>query len=52
MFDRERRRVAATVVSVLEPGRKRRHPMPPAARRLWAAAAGFTLMLIVAFVLR
>jgi hypothetical protein len=39
-------------VSVLEPGRKRRHPMTQAARRLWAATAGFALVLIVALVAR
>jgi hypothetical protein len=39
-------------VSVLEPGRKRRHRMTRAARRLWAAGAGFALVLVVALVAR
>ena len=37
-------------MSVLEPGRKRRHPMPVLVRALWGVAVGFALAVVVALV--
>jgi hypothetical protein len=38
-------------VSVLEPGRKRRHPMPFLARALWGVAIGFALATVATLIL-
>jgi hypothetical protein len=35
-------------VRVLEPGRKRRHPIPFLAQALWGVALGFALATVIA----
>jgi hypothetical protein len=48
---RPSRTIGSSPVSILEPGRKRRHPMPMLTRLLWIVAAGIALVIVAAIVL-